>query len=94
MILAKTNKVIEDYEKTCKETTEKVEKLLYEVTTFMGNFQCSFKSNTAATNKVIYSLGATLQTEKAALAKAQTKIQNDHSELQKSFKPILPLRRL
>ncbi|CAI9294098.1 unnamed protein product [Lactuca saligna] len=69
VILTKSNKDVEDSKKTCKDTTEKVEKLLSEVTTFMGTFQSSFESNTTNVNKLISSLVATLHTEKASLEK-------------------------
>ena len=40
--LAKTNKAIKDSQNTCKDTTEKVEELLSDVQTFMGDFKNFF----------------------------------------------------
>ena len=65
--------------------TEKVEKLLFDVQTFMGDFKTSFESNTATTNRVISILGSSLQTEKEALKKIGTELQADNSKFQTSI---------
>lgn len=58
--LALTNKVVVDTEKIYNETTPKVEKLLSDVTTFMGDFKTSFETNTASVNMVLSGLSSTL----------------------------------
>lgn len=85
MNLTLIKKAVVDSERICKETTEKVKKLLCEVTTFMGTFQNPFELSNTNANKVISSLGETLQTEKTALAKVRTEIKNDHAKLQTSI---------
>ena len=61
-----STKVVENSEKTIHEATEKVEKLVNEVTKFMVDFRWSLDKNTEATNKIITSLGSNLQTDKVA----------------------------
>lgn len=78
--LEKSNKVVESSANTCKDMTLKVEKLLYDVQTFMGDFKASFESNTANANQVITSPGNTLLTEKATLTKVRINIQDDNTE--------------
>ena len=51
----------------------------------MVDFRRSSDKSTEAANKVITSLGSTLQTEKAVLSKVHTEIQVDNAELQTSI---------
>lgn len=83
--LAKTNKFVEDSQHTFKDSTEKVEKLLSDVQTLMGEFKVPSESNTATVNKVITSLGTSLQTKNYALKKVRTEIQVYNSEFQTSI---------
>ena len=83
--LEKANKVVADSSTVCKDTTEKVEKLISDAQTFMGTFQTSFEVNMAKKNQVISSLGTTLHIEKDALEKDCTCIQSDNAEFDTSI---------
>ena len=80
-----TNKAFADSSQTCKETTEKVAKLISDAQTFMGNFQTYFESNTAKANEVISSLGIYVHTKKDALDKVHIGIQSNNVEFHTSI---------
>lgn len=83
--LEQVKKVVADSSTVCKDTTEKVDKLVSNVQTFMGNFQTSFEANTAKANKVITSLGTTLRSKKAAIENIHIGNQTDNTEFQSSI---------
>ncbi|XP_023762192.1 cell wall protein DAN4-like [Lactuca sativa] len=83
--LDKTNQAIENSASVCKETTEKVDKLLSDVKTFMVDYQTSLESNTTKANQVISNLRTTLHNEKAALEKVRTGLQTDNTKFQTSI---------
>ncbi|CAI9282331.1 unnamed protein product [Lactuca saligna] len=74
--LEKAKKVV-DSSTVCKDTTKKVEKLIYDAQMFMGTFQTSFEVNMPKENQVISSLGTTLHIEKDALEKVCTEEDDD-----------------
>ncbi|CAH1427942.1 unnamed protein product [Lactuca virosa] len=80
-----TNNAIAHSKKTCTDTTEKVDKLLSDIKTFMEDFRSSSERNTASVNTAINSLVSTLQSKKAALTKVHTELQTNHSEFQTSI---------
>ncbi|KAL7587925.1 hypothetical protein Lser_V15G40915 [Lactuca serriola] len=65
--LALTNKTVTDSKKTCKETTEKVDKIYFDIKSFMEDFRSSSECNTTSANTTINSLISSLQSEKDAL---------------------------
>lgn len=79
--LGNSTKAVENSEKTVRETTEKVEKLLSDVTQFMAEFQKSSDQNTAFANKVLTSLGTTLLTEKEVLSKVHSELRVDNAKM-------------
>lgn len=81
MNLEKANKAVEDSAKTCKEATEKVDKLITHAQAFMSTFQSSFKSNIAKANEAISCLSVSLHTKNEALEKVHTGIKSDNFEL-------------
>ena len=80
-----STKAVENSEKTVHETTEKVEKLFADVTQFMKGFRSSYNKYTIVANKVITSLGSTLQMEKEALSKVHSKLRVDNAEMSASI---------
>ncbi|CAI9271214.1 unnamed protein product [Lactuca saligna] len=61
---------------TCKETTEKVDKLLSDIQGFMEDFHNSSACNTVSTNSTINNLVSSLQSEKAGLMKEDLVLEN------------------
>ncbi|CAI9274748.1 unnamed protein product [Lactuca saligna] len=76
-----STKVVENLESTVREMTEKVEKLLANVTHFMEEFQSSSENNIATANKVITNIGYILQSEKEALYKVHSDLQVDNTKM-------------
>lgn len=83
-VLDESTKIIQTLDKSILEMTEKDEKLHDEVTNFMVEFWCSSDQSTENGNKVITSLGTTMQTEKEALPHYRYEIQVDNSKLNAS----------
>lgn len=54
----KITKAVVDSAEVCKITTEKVDKQIFETTTFMENFRTTFDSNTTKANESLQSLGS------------------------------------
>ncbi|XP_052620855.1 uncharacterized protein LOC128126781 [Lactuca sativa] len=79
------NKVVDALGSVCKETTEKVNKLITNSRSFMSTFQSSFESNTVKATEVISSLRSTLRIEKAKLEEVHIGLQVDTSELNTSI---------
>ncbi|CAI9303781.1 unnamed protein product [Lactuca saligna] len=74
----KTNKVVANSAEVCKITTEKVNKLISETTTFIENFQTIFNSNTTKTNESLLSIGSLFKTEKAKFQDIHIGLKTDH----------------
>ncbi|CAI9298309.1 unnamed protein product [Lactuca saligna] len=70
--VAKVNKAVSDSADVCKSTTEKVDKLISETTTFMENYRTTYNNNTASTNEALQNLGAMFKTEKKNMEKIHT----------------------
>lgn len=70
--LQASTKSIENSDKTVRETTEKVKKLLADTTKFMEEFHSSPENNIATGNKVITNLSSILQFEKEAILKVHS----------------------
>ncbi|CAI9278655.1 unnamed protein product [Lactuca saligna] len=83
--LTLTNKAVADSEKTCKDTTGKVDKLLSDIKNFMVDFCTSSECNTASTNTTINNYVSTIQSKKVALTKIHSEIQTNNSEFQTSI---------
>lgn len=83
--LAASIKAVEAFETTVQYTTVKVEKLLAEVMKFMADFHNSSDQNTEAANKVITSLGTTLETEKEAFSKVRSDLRIENANLNASI---------
>ncbi|CAI9274242.1 unnamed protein product [Lactuca saligna] len=81
----KMNTTVLEYADVCKSTTEKVDKLIVETTTFMENYIPTYNNNTASANEAIQNLGAMFKTEKINLKKIRTGFQQDHTSFQTSF---------
>ncbi|CAI9278951.1 unnamed protein product [Lactuca saligna] len=82
--LEKINNVVNASTSICNETTEKVDKLSYDATTFMNNFQYSFETNIARANEEIANLGSSLK-ERTKLQEVGTGIITDHEEFKSSI---------
>ncbi|CAH1412876.1 unnamed protein product [Lactuca virosa] len=80
--VATSNKVVADSVEVCKFTTEKVDKLIEESTTFMENFQTTFNSNTTSANEALKSLVFLFKTEKTKLQEIRTGLKSDHESFQ------------
>lgn len=75
----KMNKAVDDSAKACKTTTEKVDKIISDTTTFLENFQITFNLNTTAANESIKSLGSLFKSEMAKLQEICTDLKTDHA---------------
>ncbi|CAI9288156.1 unnamed protein product [Lactuca saligna] len=78
----KLNKAVTGSAVMCKDSTEKVDKLINDAQTFILKFQTSFKTNISKANAIIANLGSSLKTEKEALEKVRTGLQKDKSNFQ------------
>ncbi|CAI9288598.1 unnamed protein product [Lactuca saligna] len=83
--LEKMNKGVDDTATVCNNTTEKVDKVIFDATAFMNNFQTSFESNTAKANEAISNLGSSLKAEREKFQEVRTGIKNDHDEFKSSI---------
>ncbi|CAI9281669.1 unnamed protein product [Lactuca saligna] len=79
------NKVVADSAEVCKTTTEKVDKLIADSTTFMENFQTIFNSNTTTENEDLKSLGSLFKIEKTKLQEICSGLKNVHEAFQTSI---------
>ncbi|CAH1412563.1 unnamed protein product [Lactuca virosa] len=82
------NRAVVDSAEFCKGTTEKVNKLTADTTTFMENFQTTFNSNTMTANDALKSLGSLFKTKKTKLQEIRTGLKTDHE----AFRPPSPLK--
>ncbi|CAI9293790.1 unnamed protein product [Lactuca saligna] len=74
----KMTKAIVDSAEVCKITTEKVDKLIFETTTFMENFRTTFDSNSTKANESLQSLGSLFKTKKGI----RMGLKSDHEAFQ------------
>ena len=79
------NKAVDASVTICNETTENVDNLISNATSFMNNFQTSFESNTTKANEVIANLDSSLKVARAKLQKVRTGITTDHEEFKSSI---------
>ncbi|XP_023736528.1 uncharacterized protein LOC111884433 [Lactuca sativa] len=78
------SKVVSDSAAVCKETTEKVDKLITDTRVFMDEYQVTYNNNTSTTNKVIQNVGAMFKGEKTSFVELRTEFKSDHEAFQAS----------
>ncbi|CAI9302446.1 unnamed protein product [Lactuca saligna] len=83
--LEKMNKAVDASASVCNETSEKVDKLSSDATSFLNNFYSSFETNTVRANEAIANLGSSLKAERAKLQELRTRITSDHKEFKSSI---------
>ena len=74
------NKVVEDSTSSCLQTTEKVDKLIFEMKTFISEIQTATANNATQVNDIIFNLNASIRKERESLEKLQADISANNSE--------------
>ncbi|CAI9271301.1 unnamed protein product [Lactuca saligna] len=82
---AKMNATVSESVAVCKSTTKKVDKIIFERTTFMENYRTTYNNNTASMNEALQNLGSMLKNEKINLEKIRSGLQQDHASFQTSL---------
>ncbi|CAI9264617.1 unnamed protein product [Lactuca saligna] len=65
--VANMNNAVSESIDICKSTTEKVDKIISETTTFMENYRTTYNNNTTFANEALQNLGSMFKIEKANL---------------------------
>ncbi|CAI9265409.1 unnamed protein product [Lactuca saligna] len=68
----------------CKETNEKVDKLITNTRVFIYEYQVTYNNNTSITNKPIQNVGAMFKAEKETFFELHTEFKCDHEAFQAS----------
>ena len=77
-----SNKVVANSAEVSMSTTERVDKLIEKTTSFMENFQTTYKSNTTSANEALKILGSLFTTERTKLQEIRTGLKTDHTSFQ------------
>nr|KAJ0198132.1 hypothetical protein LSAT_V11C700377460 [Lactuca sativa] len=73
---------VSDSVAVCKDTTEKVDKLIFDTRVFMDKYHVTYNNKTSITNKAIQNIGAMFKEEKVSFVELHTEFKFDHEAFQ------------